>query len=338
VWEVKRYVSGGAGASENGFITLLDAAKAVASSTTMLPLQGSSPVLWIKEPDAAATADPVKVITGLGTITRDGAANNKFTFPISTIYTDGNVRLDTAGFVNLALNYTPFGFTDADKWKNGTAKMLKYFADYPKWIIRNGVNDKFQDKNTDFFFAEATLLESSGKNWNGAVPFTVAMPKTTPPDGWSNSDDDPTDDNHDPEYNSDPDWKDPNFPNYTPLTMFLTDGDWTTSGTNSQIKFTVKSDAGTADWYYKITESVDENEPDAPPFSEFIKGSGTVTSGTPGTVVETEQTKGITVSNYDSSKKYQVWVVLVKDYNTTRPLWISERFGSVTVTGPGMTW
>jgi hypothetical protein len=66
------------------------------------------------------------------------------------------------------LEYAPFSLAEG-KW------------DRPLWVIRNGVNDLPQDSNTDFTYETNKMKwnTADGKNGNGAVCFTLPMPKIT---------------------------------------------------------------------------------------------------------------------------------------------------------------
>jgi hypothetical protein len=80
---------------------------------------------------------------------------------------DATVTADIAGLQGAAyfnLFYKPLANKSWSGFNNGTA---------PVWIIRNGLNDKPQDGNTDF---QALAGGDSAKNGNGAVRFAVAAP------------------------------------------------------------------------------------------------------------------------------------------------------------------
>jgi hypothetical protein len=86
------------------------------------------------------------------------AGLSQFQFNGTTV-TANIAGLQGAAYFNLP--YTPLADKSWSGFNNGTA---------PVWIIRNGLNDKPQDGNTDF---QALAGGDTAKNGNGAVRFTV---------------------------------------------------------------------------------------------------------------------------------------------------------------------
>jgi hypothetical protein len=87
------------------------------------------------------------------------------------------LEADTAGFVNVNLEYVPFSKATEDFLSAVTA----IYGDdaevmAPEWIIRNGVNDKAQNNTTDFtnfHQVDGEGLTDLSANGNGAVRFVV---------------------------------------------------------------------------------------------------------------------------------------------------------------------
>ncbi|MDR1443437.1 MAG: hypothetical protein LBI94_01020 [Treponema sp.] len=104
--------------------------------------------------DAEETLSPLPDVTPLGVmqILRDVSA-----------YT-GTDRAGVQNSAGFNADYVPFNLPDA-AW-NG------WNASPPVWIIRNGVNDKPQDANTDFALG-VSWGAAPAKNGNGAVNFTA---------------------------------------------------------------------------------------------------------------------------------------------------------------------
>jgi hypothetical protein len=278
--------------TENGFADLL-AAQAAGSELT---LQETSPVLWIKGPSAGST---LLEITNPGTLSRgSGTDNHIFTYTIPADYTHGCGRLGTEGYVNFNLKYIPFAKTTAADWQSGGQYLSSFFI-VPQWIIRNGVNDKPQNVYTNF--EDTGLLSGNpdtGLNWNGAVPFTVALVQS----------------------GSNPD---PNFPTYSPPMIAITDGEWGSpipgDGVDAPIKFNTLGDFTAANWYYVVPSSSG-----TPPISEFLANPGSGPIDGPSSV---KLTRTVTIPTYDSTKKYDVWVVAVKDYVISQPYLIAMEGG-----------
>jgi hypothetical protein len=310
--------------NENGFADLF-AAQAAKAGGSRLTLQGTSPVLWIKNPGAGSTLSQITSPGLLGSLSRGGANNNVFTYTIPQNYTDGIGRVGTEGYVNFNLKYTPLAKTAAADWQSAGGQPLSKFFTVPEWIIRNGVNDKPQNERTNFENPKLPGEDPAayGLNWNGAVPFAVTYVQSTPPPNWFNGPDDPHH-NNSPGDGSDPDWRDPYFPTYIPPTIvFRDDGEWgdpiPSTGVNAPIKFETLGNFTDADWYYVVRPTV--NYPSTPLISEFLanRGAGTISGPSPGML-----TKHVTIPNYNSSKGYDVWVIAVKDYIMSQPLFIPD--------------
>ncbi|MFP3090502.1 hypothetical protein LQZ21_09270 [Treponema sp. TIM-1] len=73
--------------------------------------------------------------------------------------------------INFNLEYVPFGLADAD-WSDLTSTYFDLSTGGPVWIIRNGLNDDRQDKQTNF-----SQFGNPGYNGNGAVEFGVWPPQ-----------------------------------------------------------------------------------------------------------------------------------------------------------------
>jgi hypothetical protein len=251
-----------------------------------------------------------------------------FTYTIPSIFTDGIGKIGTVGYVNLNVPYTPFGLTKTDDWKKDSKNLSKYFGfndNVPKWVIRNGVNNEAQNARTNYGSTEMPSgSNDTGVNWNGAVGFTVEAVQSKPSGGGTN-------------------WEDPNFPktefpNYTPFTLTLSPGGWSSKPVTGSavVLFDTGGDYdGLANWYYVVKESTD---PD-PLLSEFTtKGTHKAVKGqdangndieTPvvvsGIAKDTEFRAWIEIPNYSSSKEYAVWVILEKDWTTSQPICIEEK-------------
>jgi hypothetical protein len=90
-------------------------------------------------------------------------------------YTAGFRKIGVSGSVQFNLVYVPFGKTAGGGSNPWTAykdkSKFNLEEGVPEWIIRNGVNDEPQDKDTTF---SATKKWGDGTNGNGAVTFAVA--------------------------------------------------------------------------------------------------------------------------------------------------------------------
>jgi formylglycine-generating enzyme required for sulfatase activity len=85
----------------------------------------------------------------------------------------GKLAEGEAGSYNFNLEYAPFSVNERAGWNGFSAINQKNGV--PVWIIRNGVNDRAQDGETDF---SAPANWSAGANGNGAVGFTVPITLT----------------------------------------------------------------------------------------------------------------------------------------------------------------
>jgi hypothetical protein len=94
--------------------------------------------------------------------------NNVFTLSVPDVYTVDTARRGKNNSANLRVEYQAFGKDLINREEPVRA---------PKWIIRNGVNDKAQDKNTTF-----GQIWNGTKNGNGAVVFTTGyvLPAANP--------------------------------------------------------------------------------------------------------------------------------------------------------------
>jgi hypothetical protein len=296
-----------------GFRDLLDAETAN-SSVSELTLQETSPVLWIKEPGGSTPSQ----ISSPGTLSRgSGTDNHIFTYTIPQTYTDGFGRLGTEGYVNFTLKYIPLNKTAAIDWSSAAGENLsQFFTGVPEWIIRNGVNDNPQNARTNFLDPSLPSGDpDSGLNWNGAAPFTVALVRSTPPAGSTYTDPTPGN-NHLSGY--DPDWRDPYFPNYTPPEIILTAGAWGTVSGSGSIQFYTQGTFTGADWYYTTRQT---GSGSAAPANSVIlanPGSDTIDGPSPGLL-----TKSVTIPGYVSGTNYHAWVIAVKDYTMSQPIFIA---------------
>jgi hypothetical protein len=327
--------------AQNGFKDLLDAYKATENpSASELPLEPSEfvPILWIKNPVTTSDPDPDTTLANPGVLERNPATatNNVFTYDIGSNYTEGVERLGTEGYVNFNLKYVPLDKRDAAAWQSadGTA-LSKFFVDpnftVPEWVIRNGINDDPQNGETNFGSAS---LPTTGVNWNGAAPFTVAYVQSTPPDGWIDGPDDPTHGNGNPD-GTDPNWKDPLFPNYAPPVIILTDGYWgeiASGGVNTPIVFDTKGTFTGADWYYTIKETV---TPPTPPAISEINNKGSTTTALRLSGPQTGVQRTVTIPGFYPNQPYDGWVIAVKDYVMSQPLFLDGTDAGFIL---GITW
>jgi hypothetical protein len=117
------------------------------------------------------------------TVTNDVTTTNVITLPIGTTYTSAITRIGKMGSVSFKLEYIPFNLAEENSW-SGFIRESAFAAlgSTPVWVIRNGVNDKAQNGNTNF----ANLGKSGHTdpvdtenfaNGNGAVSFAVAADK-----------------------------------------------------------------------------------------------------------------------------------------------------------------
>jgi hypothetical protein len=105
-------------------------------------------------------------------------AGNVVTLPSIGAYTSGITRIGKTGSVNFALEYVPFNLTASGAWNRIDKSVFDVGAGGPVWIIRNGVNDKAQNGDTDF-----NNLGNGAANGNGAVSFVITA--KTPANGGS---------------------------------------------------------------------------------------------------------------------------------------------------------
>jgi hypothetical protein len=311
-----------ANSTKNGFADLLAAQAAGGGATSLLALQTGWPVLWIKDPGASTLSE----IINPGNLVRGGSDNNVFTYTIPAAYTNGIGRDGTEGYINFNLNYTPVAKTAAANWQSASGKALSKFFTVPQWIIRNGVNDNPQNAYTNFEDGNLPSGGAAGLNWNGSVPFTVAYVRGTPPDGWTGGTIDPD--------GYDPTWRDPNFPNYQPPKLFLSDGVWDkidASGTPAIGTVSFKADgtfdsAAPAQWYYTV--KVSEDPPVTPSISAYFAPKSLVNL-----TVKGDQTRSFPFPiSYASGQNYDAWVIAVKDYVVSKPLFISGAEGNLNIT------
>jgi hypothetical protein len=104
-------------------------------------------------------------------------SGNVITRSIGT-YTSGFGNIGKEGSINFNLEYVPFNLTDGTKWTPyNDDSVFDLNGNPPVWIIRNGVNDKAQNEETDFN-AENPEIETA--NWNGAAAFVIAPDNPAP--------------------------------------------------------------------------------------------------------------------------------------------------------------
>jgi hypothetical protein len=304
---------------------LADLAAAEGGTVTLPSL---TPVLWIKDPVTADNPTPsLEVPTGtIGDLTQGttAATSHVFTYNIPAAYTSGITRIGTEGAVNFNLSYIPVNKQAASDW-DGEGVDFKTGISVPEWIIRNGVNDAPQNANTDFSSAIPTGT-TTGVNWNGAVPFTVAYVTGTPPKNWTGGTVD------DDGYSSA--WRDPLFPNYTPPKVTLVNGAWhNVTSANANITFSTRGAFSNANWYY--TTRVTGTYTDVPALSQFLDTTSTATphghvgsgllSGS--ATVLTDFSKTIEIDDFQSATKYDAFLIAISGYVISRPLVISGAKG-----------
>ncbi|MDR0386403.1 MAG: right-handed parallel beta-helix repeat-containing protein [Treponema sp.] len=155
-WTAKR---GGTG---NGFAELIKAQKIPNSSAGDVLLLKSKPLTIVREG------------TGKGTWNDANLDGNVISQSIAK-YTSGFGRIGKKGSVNFKLEYVPFNLQAAktNPWTLYNSESVFDLSGNkePVWIIRNGVNDLAQDKNTDF----TKLGKDKTMNGNGAVSFVIAV-------------------------------------------------------------------------------------------------------------------------------------------------------------------
>jgi hypothetical protein len=110
------------------------------------------------------------------------ARNNNVISGLLGTYTSGFGRIGTEGSVNFRMGYIPFNKIGehTNPWNvYDTQSAFDLSGDkFPLWIIRNGINDKAQDAETDFNQFHNIANPTKGTfNGNGAVAFMV-IPRT----------------------------------------------------------------------------------------------------------------------------------------------------------------
>jgi hypothetical protein len=153
-WTIKR------GSSGNGLTDLVKAQKIrTADAGETLLLRESSTMVRDEDEDEE-WEDPADL------------SGNVITRSIGT-YTSGFGNIGKEGSVNFKLEYVPFNLTNGAVWTPyDDDSDFDLDGKPPVWIIRNGVNDKAQDGETDFNIAKNPGMEAA--NWNGAAAFVVA--------------------------------------------------------------------------------------------------------------------------------------------------------------------
>jgi formylglycine-generating enzyme required for sulfatase activity len=163
-WDVKWTITRGTGG--NGLLDLVKAQK--------IPVPAAGEDLLLK---SAKTL----VRPGDGKWDDVTPGGNVITRSIGT-RTSGFGKIGTSGSVNFKLEYIPFNLTG----NGGTNPWTRYHGESafeldgekePVWIIRNGVNDRAQDTETDFTGGWAGVA-----NGNGAIAFKVEVESPEDPD------------------------------------------------------------------------------------------------------------------------------------------------------------
>jgi hypothetical protein len=153
-WTIKR------GSSRNGLTDLVKAQKIRTTDAGEILLLRESKTLVRNGDENEEWEDPVDL------------SGNVITRSIGT-YTSGFGNIGKEGSVNFNLKYVPFNLTDGAGWTPyDDDSVFDLDGKPPVWIIRNGVNDKTQNGETDFNIAKNPGMEAA--NWNGAAAFVIA--------------------------------------------------------------------------------------------------------------------------------------------------------------------
>ncbi|MFP3090503.1 hypothetical protein LQZ21_09275 [Treponema sp. TIM-1] len=277
-WTVQRAVEG-----TNGFEkALIPAQKIIDTAAGDLKIKEKRIILSI--------ADVESVVSSGG-----GTTVESFSHFIGLIDAESEIA-KKGGAVNFNLEYVPFGLADADKWSGlGSNYNTLSSSGYPVWIIRNGLNDKRQDTQTNF----KTFGESgSVANGKGAVEFGVwppQQPPTQPPAGntlevyrgFFGKDDEPDDGE------------------YQPSIVYGTRG----------------YDGNAVAWYAVVAENIPPDQRDY----NLLDGEVEVASDHPGQLI---------VNPDWWQRDYWVYVIISKDGQVSPPFVIyHDSSNNVTITG-----
>jgi hypothetical protein len=222
------------------------------------------------------------------------------------------------------VEYVPFNKTTSANWAGFTSDYFD-FAEAPKWIIRNGLNDDKQNTATDF---EKVGKPAGGYNYkdyngNGGIPLKV---KETL--GFIDDNNDGIPDGVDDTIPSGGGDGSPEDTGTSDLSKYLLYAGkfFGKSGDTANISFTTRGYNGDAQVYSLVTAKDAYSKTNWPPYDQFTP-YGDYAAGTHGLISAPKTITNSLIGAGDAD----IWLVFIKDGKVSNRIRINTRSGSIGV-------